>query len=65
AGLRGIRQTPEGDIVPGDIIEQIDGQAVGSIDELLNALEKRQKGQTVKVTILRDGRNQTVEVVLQ
>ncbi len=65
AGLRGIRQTPEGDIVPGDIIEQIDGQAVGSIDELLNALEKRQKGQTVKVTILRDGHNQTVEVVLQ
>jgi S1-C subfamily serine protease len=65
AGLRGVRQTPEGDLLPGDIIQKIDGQDIASINDLLNALEKHKTGDTVKVTVLRDGQVRTVEVPLQ
>jgi len=65
AGLRGIRQTPEGDPVPGDIIQRVHDQPVASIDALLNALEKHKPGDTVKVTFLRGGRTQTADITLQ
>lgn len=65
AGLRGIRQTPEGDILPGDVIQKVDDRSIESIDGLLNAIEKHKAGDTVKVTFLRDGKTQTADVVLQ
>ncbi|MDM8006990.1 MAG: trypsin-like peptidase domain-containing protein [Phycisphaerae bacterium] len=65
AGLRGIRQTPEGDILPGDVIQKIDDRNIDSIDGLLNVIEKHKAGDTVKVTFLRDGKTQTADVVLQ
>jgi len=65
AGLRGIRQTPEGDILPGDVIQKVDDRNIDSIDGLLNVIEKHKTGDTVKVTFLRDGKTQTADVVLQ
>ncbi len=65
AGLRGVRQTPEGDILPGDVIQKVDDRNIDSIDGLLNVIEKHKAGDTVRVTFLRDGKTQTVDVVLQ
>lgn len=65
AGLRGIRQTLEGDILPGDVIQKVDDRNIDSIDGLLNVIEKHKAGDSVRVTFLREGKTQTVDVVLQ
>lgn len=65
AGLRGTEITRDGRILLGDIIQSIDGQAVRSTDDLLNALDKRKVGDVVEVGILRDGNAMKVQVRLQ
>jgi S1-C subfamily serine protease len=69
AGLRGgNRQVIVGNrriIAGGDIIVAIDGQAVKNNEDLTVYLEtKTQVGQVVKLTIIRDGREMTMEVEL-
>lgn len=69
AGLRGTQfaisvgnQTfPAG----GDIITAIDGQPVDNASELQAIVFGREAGDTVALTILRDGEEQTVEVTLE
>ena len=57
AGLRGADQMlilyNERILVGGDIVTQIDGKAVNSMDELRLVLEKYRPGQTVQVTLYR------------
>ncbi len=65
AGLRGSRVAPNGAVVPGDIILSIDGRAVTSVAGLLDRLDDYRVGDRVRLDILRDGREQTVDVVLQ
>ncbi len=65
AGLRGIRQAPDGSILLGDVIQQVDGQPIRDIDSLLNLLEKRNVGDVVEVIVLRDDEPLTVKVQLQ
>jgi len=65
AGLRGVRQMPDGTILLGDIILQIDGQPIRDTDALLNTLEKRKVDDVVEVTILRDDQTQTVKIRLR
>jgi len=69
AGLRGgtrevqVRGTRI--LLGGDIIIAIEGHAVSSFDELVSYLVNHTEvGQTVTLTILRDGREQQVEVTL-
>lgn len=51
--------------VGGDIITAIDGQSIQSSDELISYLSKNSSvGQTIKLTILRDGSEQNVELTL-
>lgn len=64
AGIRGSSRSVDGDMVFGDIITAIDGDAVGDIDDLYKALDKRQIGDTVQIEILRDGKKQTLPVKL-
>ncbi len=64
AGIRPMRRTGGGRIDLGDVITAIDGQPVRSLDELLTALDRYQVGANVKVTLLREGREVVVEVVL-
>ncbi|MFB6285850.1 MAG: S1C family serine protease [Candidatus Bipolaricaulia bacterium] len=57
----GNRQVPLG----GDIITAIDGTQVSSIADLMGYLQtETEVGQTVTLTIVRDGQEQTVEVTL-
>jgi S1-C subfamily serine protease len=47
-----------------DIIVAIDGKPVRNSDELLNQVESHAPGQTVTLTVVRDGRQRQVRVVL-
>jgi S1-C subfamily serine protease len=64
AGLRGLEQTADGEILMGDIIVSIDGEKVSEKDDLYRILDKRQIGETVKVEIFRDNRRMTILVRL-
>ncbi|HJW73623.1 MAG TPA: trypsin-like peptidase domain-containing protein [Geothrix sp.] len=47
-----------------DVITAVDGQAVRSQDELVSAISSRRAGDTVKLTIWRDGKSLTISVTL-
>jgi S1-C subfamily serine protease len=64
AGLRGLRQTEDGDVLLGDIITAIDGEKVGNSDDLYRVLDKHQVGESVKVEVVRDSGRVTVPVRL-
>jgi S1-C subfamily serine protease len=65
AGLRPTRRAANGTIEMGDVIIAIDGTDVNSSNDLVLILEKYKAGDTVTVTILRDGRSRDLEVTLQ
>ena len=65
AGLMGATVSRDGGIVPGDTIVAINGKPVRSVGELLARLDDYAVGDTVQVTLLRDGRRTDVPVVLQ
>jgi S1-C subfamily serine protease len=64
AGLHGLTQTEDGNVELGDIIVGIDGDKVGSADDLSRILDKHQLGDSVRVEIVRNGRRMTVPVRL-
>ncbi len=64
AGLRPTRRDRRGRVVIGDVIVAVDGQPVRSSEELRLRLEQRQPGETVSVTVDRDGRERDLEVRL-
>ena len=63
AGLRPTRRDRAG-LHLGDIITAIDGKPVKSADDLFSLLGVHKPGDTVKVTILRNGEEHTVDVAL-
>lgn len=65
AGLKGATITPDGGIVPGDIITAVDGKPVDTVSRLLARLDDFSVGDTVKITVLRDGRALEFSVALQ
>jgi len=64
AGLRGLQQTEDGDVVIGDIILSIDGERVADGDDLYRVLDKRQFGDVVQVEVFRDNRRVKIPVRL-
>ncbi|NMG28585.1 S1C family serine protease [Aromatoleum evansii] len=65
AGLRGIRQERDGSFYPGDIIVSLDGQAVDSVAKLTARLDDHRVGDTVKLGVLREGKETSLSVTLQ
>jgi len=51
-------------LVGGDVIIALDGLPITSMDELQTLLQEAAPGQAIVLTIVRDGNEQTVEVVL-
>jgi serine protease Do len=49
-------------LVSGDIIKSVDDRAVKSVNELVKEVQKKKAGQKVKLNIIRDGKQMTVEV---
>ncbi len=64
AGLRGARIGPDGSIVPGDIITAVDGKPVDGVARLLSRLDEHQVGDTVKLTVRRNGKDVEIPVTL-
>lgn len=64
AGLRGLAQDGEGELILGDIITSIDGTKVSDLDDVYKLLDKKQIGDTVQVEIYRTNKSQTVPVKL-
>ncbi len=64
AGLRGVVRKGR-EVVLGDAIVGIAGRSVRRLDDLLNALEEHEVGDTVTVTVLRDGQRVELQAVLQ
>jgi S1-C subfamily serine protease len=65
AGLRGGQG--QGERIPrgGDVITALDGQAVGNMRQLTEALAGKKPGDTVQLTIVRAGATQTIGVQLK
>jgi S1-C subfamily serine protease len=53
AGLKPFLRGTDGNVILGDIIVALDGKPVLSLDDLLEALERREPGDTVALTIVR------------
>ena len=64
AGIEGARQLGWGSFALGDVIIAVDGQTVKNTDDLRDALEARQPGETVTLTLLKNGQSREVEVAL-
>ena len=64
AGLRPTVQTRSGRIRLGDVIVAVEGTSVASSNDVLLALERRNPGDTVTVTVLRDEREVELQVEL-
>lgn len=65
AGLRGTRLTSDGRIIPGDVIQSINGKPVRTSNELLGLLDDYTVGDTVQVTIYRAGNTRDIPVLLE
>ena len=64
AGLRGLQQTEDGDVVVGDIITAIDGEKIADGDDLYRVLDKHKFGDVVQVEVFRDDRRIKIPVRL-
>ncbi|MFN0277979.1 MAG: S1C family serine protease [Pyrinomonadaceae bacterium] len=64
AGLRGLSQDATGIIGLGDIIISIDGEKMNDVDDLYRYLDKKQFGDTIQVTVYRNGANKVIPVRL-
>ncbi|HUP42804.1 MAG TPA: PDZ domain-containing protein, partial [Thermoanaerobaculia bacterium] len=54
----------QGRILLGDVIVAVEGQPVASPNDVFLLLERRRAGETVTVTVARDGRRRDLEVTL-
>jgi S1-C subfamily serine protease len=65
AGLVGTTLGRGGRVVPGDVIQAIDGKPVTSVSDLLGRLGAYRPGDTVTLTLWRDGATRKARVRLQ
>jgi S1-C subfamily serine protease len=65
AGLRGARVGPRDSIIPGDVIVAIDGRAVDGTGRLLARLDDYRPGDTVKLTVWREGKQVELSAQLE
>ncbi len=65
AAKAGLRSMDRGKNIPGDLITTIEGHEVRNHDDLYLALDVRAIGDTVKITVLRDGKPVEISVTLQ
>jgi S1-C subfamily serine protease len=64
AGIKPYQRGPAGEIIAGDIITALAGKPIASVDELLEALERHQPGESVTLSLLRGDKPMDVSVRL-
>lgn len=65
AGLKGVTVTRNGSIVPGDIITAVEGKPIDSVGRLAARMDDFKVGDTIRITVRRDGKSRQVAVTLQ
>jgi S1-C subfamily serine protease len=65
AGVQGTRYDDNGDLVLGDIITAIGDKPVQKVNDLFDELGEHKVGDSVRVKVLRQGQEQTLEVTLE
>ncbi len=65
AGLKGAQITRDGRIIPGDIITGINGNPIDSVGRYLSRIDDFAIGETVTLSIQRDGHEQEIQATLQ
>jgi S1-C subfamily serine protease len=65
AGIQPTRREPSGRVRLGDVIIAVDGTKVGSPNDLFLALEKHKIGDSVNLSLLRDGKPVQTKVILE
>ncbi|MXV20341.1 S1C family serine protease [Deinococcus xianganensis] len=70
AGLKGSRtvtdeSTGQRTTLPGDVITAVDGQPLAGVEELPQQIISRRIGETVTLTVIRDGQTRDVKVTLK
>jgi S1-C subfamily serine protease len=65
AGIKGLSQNANRDVLLGDIITALDGEKLKNQDDLFRLLDKKQIGDTVQLEIYRDGKTISLPVRLQ
>ena len=63
AGLAGLVRSSRG-VLPGDVIVAIDGVEIATYDDLYNTLDGYEAGDVVRVGLVNDGAERTVEIGL-
>ena len=64
AGIRPTTRNREGRLILGDLIVDINGEEIASNNDLLLALEKYKPGEKISVSILRNGKRESLELTL-
>jgi S1-C subfamily serine protease len=64
AGIRPTTRTRRGEIVLGDILVAVDSQPVRTRGDLRLVLESKKPGETIKITVIRNGREAAVSLTL-
>ena len=64
SGLRGTRRA-EGEVVLGDIIVAVNGRRIRTFDHLRNEMDRFRVGDTVTLTVIRDGQEIELRAVLE
>ena len=65
AGLRGVRPQSDGTLLPGDVIVAVEARPVDSVARLTGRLDDHEVGDTVRLTVLRDGKRVDIPVRLE
>jgi len=64
SGLQPFRRGNRGEVIAGDVITAINDEAVADMDGMLGLLEKRAPGDSVTLSVWRDGATRKLSVVL-
>jgi S1-C subfamily serine protease len=64
AGLQAFRRGNRGEVLAGDVITAINDEAVKDLDDMLSVLERRQPGETVTLSVWRNGQIRKQALVL-
>ncbi len=65
AELKGATIARDGSVTPGDVIVAVEGKPVATVGQLLGRIDDFKVGDTVGITVLRDGARREVQVTLQ
>lgn len=65
AGLQAVRLTRDGDVIVGDVITAVNGKKVDGVGQLTATLDDFRVGETVRLTVVRQGKAREVGLALE